>query len=233
VCKLALDPFITYGINNVPMPEEPANLNWCFRDTTWRILEDLASRKTTGGDATNRVVNEMARMSNESRELLKRILTKDLRCGVTAKTVNTVEPGMVPTFDCQLAHKYEERHIKQWPVAVEPKYDGMRALLILEPEGGQFVSRTGKPYVAVQWLADEIHKWIFIDRNALLTPMSGMVIDGELVNPEGDFYSVGGARGKSEFRDAYFMAFDMLRTLHFKKGHDPLPRTTHGTVHLD
>ncbi|ATN93295.1 DNA ligase [Marinobacter phage PS6] len=225
VVKFALDPFTTYGINKVPMPQERATLNWHFDENTWVLLEHLASRRFTGGDAIHEVLEEMFRLNNESRELLKRILTKDLRCGVTAKTINSVEPGMIPSFDCQLAHKYEERHIKQWPVAVEPKYDGMRALLILEHSGGQFVSRTGKPYTAVQWLADEIHKWIFVDRNALLTPMSGMVIDGELVDPEGSFYKIGGARGKSEFRDAHFMAFDMLRTLHFKKGHDPSPYT--------
>lgn len=225
VVKFALDPFTTYGINKVPMPQEAATLNWNFNESTWSLLEHLASRRFTGGDAIHEVLEEMFLLSNESRELLKRILTKDLRCGVTAKTVNSVEPGMIPSFDCQLAHKYEERHIKQWPVAVEPKYDGMRALLILEHSGGQFVSRTGKPYSAVQWLADEIHKWIFVDRNALLTPMSGMVIDGELTTPGGNFYETGAVRSKLDFRHVRFMAFDMLRTLHFKKGHDPSPYT--------
>ncbi len=221
--KLALDPFITFGVNKVPMPDEPANLAWVFNENTWVLLEQLASRAITGNTATNWITDEMLTLSNESRELLKRILTKDLRCGVTAKTVNTVAPGTIPTFDCMLAHKYDERHIDVWPVAVEPKYDGMRALLILEPEGGQFVSRTGKPYDAVQWLADEIHQWIFVERNALVTPMSGMIIDGELVDPEGSFYRIGAARGKSEYRNAHFMAFDMLRSDHFKRGHDPAP----------
>ncbi|KAE8546122.1 ATP-dependent DNA ligase [Marinobacter nauticus] len=223
VIKFALDPFITFGVNKVPMPTIPANLDWQFGDTTWILLEQLATRRVTGNTALTLINEELMTMSPSSRKLLERILTKDLRCGVTAKTVNSVVPGTIPTFDCQLAHKYEQKHIKQWPVAVEPKYDGMRALLILEHSGGQFVSRTGKPFTAVQWLADEVHRWIFVDRNALLTPMSGMVIDGELVNPEGDFYAIGGARGKSEFRDAHFMAFDMLRINHFKKGHDPSP----------
>jgi len=224
--KLALDPFITYGINKVPMPDEPSNLGWGFNDGTWMLLEQLSARQVTGNIALIAVGQELQRMSNESRELLKRIITKDLRCGVTAKTVNAVAPGVIPTFDCQLAHKYEQKHINKWPVAVEPKYDGMRALLILEHTGGQFVSRTGKPFTAVQWLADEIHKWIFVDRGALLTPMSGMVIDGELVSPDGDFYSIGGVRrGNAAFRDAHFMAFDMLRTHHFKAGHDPSPYT--------
>ena len=221
--KFALDPFITFGVNKVPMPDNGSNLNWQFSDNTWHLLEMLAARRLTGNAASHEILEEMLTMGDESRELLRRILTKDLRCGVTAKTINTVAPGTIPTFDCMLAHKYDERHIKQWPVAVEPKYDGMRALLILELEGGQFVSRTGKPYTAVQWLADEIHDWIFVQRNALLTPMSGMVIDGELVDPEGSFYAVGGARGKSEFRDVHFMAFDMIRTLCFKQGHDPSP----------
>lgn len=219
--KFALDPFITFGVNKVPMPDEPSNLNWVFGEDTWYLLDKLASRRLTGHAAIQAISDELLRMSGESRYLLSRILTKDLRCGVTAKTINSVAPGTIPTFDCMLAHKYEERHIDQWPVAVEPKYDGMRALLVLELEGGQFVSRTGKPYLAVQWLADEIHRWIFVERNALLTPMSGMIIDGELVDPNGSFYAVGGARGKSEFRDVHFMAFDMVRPICFKKGYDP------------
>lgn len=225
VIKFALDPFITFGVNKVPVMDQPSNLGWVFTDETWIVLENLAARTLTGNNVRVALVQAMERMSNESRELLKRILTKDLRCGVTAKTINTVAPGTIPTFDCQLAHKYEQKHITRWPVAVEPKYDGMRALLILEHTGGQFVSRTGKTFTAVQWLADEIHRWIFVDRGALLTPMSGMVIDGELVDPEGSFYAIGGARGKSEFREAHFMAFDMLRTHHFKQGHDPSPYT--------
>lgn len=219
--KLALDPFITFGVNKVPDQVYVGKFD--FTDETWFALDQYASRSLTGNSAREDVEFWGDTLNAKSYELLKRILTKDLRCGVTAKTINAVAPGTIPTFDCMLAHKYDERHIDVWPVAVEPKYDGMRALLILEPEGGQFVSRTGKPYDAVQWLADEIHQWIFVERNALVTPMSGMIIDGELVDPEGSFYRIGAARGKSEYRNAHFMAFDMLRSDHFKRGHDPAP----------
>lgn len=217
VVKFALDPFFTYGINKIEYPVPGTTV---FGLSTWELLEWLANRVLTGNAARTATDGELAKLEPASQELLKRIITKDLRCGVTADTVNGVYPGTVPAFKCQLSQPYEERHIKKWPVAVEPKYDGYRALLMLDENGGKFVSRKGKVFTAVQWLADEIHQYVFQERRMLLNTVSPMVVDGEIVHKDDDFYKIGGARGKSEFRDARFMVFDILPADRFKRGED-------------
>ena len=67
-----------------------------------------------------------------------RILIKDLRCGVSEKTVNNVAKKMkldysVPVFSCMLAHDGAKHPKKiKGNCLVEYKYDGVRVIAIVK-----------------------------------------------------------------------------------------------------
>jgi DNA ligase-1 len=106
----------------------------------------------------------------------RRILIKDLRCGVSDKTVNKVVEKRwpnwaVPVFGCQLAHDSNNHESKvSGPKYIETKLDGVRVITIVYPEGrvDQF-SRNGKELVNFEHIkaqfaevcSDLSEPWVF------------------------------------------------------------------------
>src|SRR5210317_2301464 len=115
--RMALDPLVTFGVKQVPTKEEiwedteqggkrllPNGQGLCW--TTFKMLaEQLQNRELTGHAARDAIELCMQTATTEQwNDWYRRILIKDLRCGVSEKTVNKVVPGCIPVFTCQLAH---------------------------------------------------------------------------------------------------------------------------------
>jgi len=102
----ALDSFTTFGIKKVPekINENGNGVSWTDFDC---ICQRLINRKLTGNlarDSIEQMMNDSTK--DQWNNWYRRILIKDLRCGVSEKTVNNVVPPLfsIPTFACQLAH---------------------------------------------------------------------------------------------------------------------------------
>lgn len=209
VIVAALDPFTRYHIGKVELPRAGKKQ---FTDKTSKLLAKLADRTYTGNAAREALAEHLGTLTPKSQELLKRIILKDLRAGLRPKTVNKVFPGLVPSFDCMLAHKYDPKHIKQWPVLVEPKLDGVRVLVAVTDEGVQFFSRAGKEFTSFDHLKPTIEQ----------AGYAGVIIDGEVVS--GSFNAtVSSVRKKgTEATDAVLHAFDIVNFDTFKSGQRPV-----------
>lgn len=156
VLEAALNPFKTYGI--AKRPDVPGNNDNSFTQHTWELLDRLRTRDLTGNIARETLSLELQRLSAKSAELLWRIISKDLRAGFSESTVNKAIPGLIPTFDCMLAHPFDESRIKSWPMVAEPKLDGVRVLAfvdISEP-AVKFFSRSGKEFTTFDHLKDPL-----------------------------------------------------------------------------
>ncbi len=69
------------------------------------LAQKLQNRELTGHAARDAVVLTMSIATiSQWNDWYRRILIKDLRCGVSEKTVNKVVPNCVPVFTCMLAH---------------------------------------------------------------------------------------------------------------------------------
>ena len=159
VLRAAYDPLRTYGVT--PGAIGVTGGEGLFNGSrTWELLETLRTRRLTGNLAKIEVSEMMRQLSRKSATLLSRILNKDLRCGITATTINKVAPGTVPLFGVMLAHKYEEKRIKTFPVGVEPKLDGLRVMGLMRGNDARFFSRTGKPFPALDWLAGPVCRMV-------------------------------------------------------------------------
>ncbi|NDD14006.1 MAG: hypothetical protein EB072_15505 [Betaproteobacteria bacterium] len=111
--RLAMDPMITFGIRQVPEKTESDQLtsaNGLSYDTFALSVTGFVTRNITGNMARDFVHHLMLASTQDQWNLwYRRILIKDMRCGVSEKTVNkAVErdfPGFaIPVFGCQLAH---------------------------------------------------------------------------------------------------------------------------------
>jgi len=145
---MALDPLVTFGVKQV---DELAS-EWSGQGCEWSVFKELAdkliARELTGHaarDAINLVKSSCT--VEQWNGWYRRILIKDLRCGVSEKTVNKVAPGTVPVFTCALAHdsaKHEKKMTGK--KQIEIKLDGVRVITIIQGNKVEMFSRNGKQF---------------------------------------------------------------------------------------
>ena len=146
--QMAYDALRTFGVKKVPLIEGEDDPNF-VSTFDWnrfkKIASDLETRKLTGNMArdTLRSAADVANIK-EWNGFYRRVLLKDLKCGITESTVNKVlkavkdsaaEKFIIPVFSCQLA-KNGEDHPKKLKGAklLDPKLDGVRIVTILDKE---------------------------------------------------------------------------------------------------
>lgn len=170
-CRLlyyALNPMLTYNVsedtlrNRVPGAWQPNDYKNIFE-----ICDMLASRKGVD-DYTLDTVCSFLRVRNlEEQELYIKLLSKTLRLGVTAKTINKIIPGLIPEWEVQQAYP-----IDKYPVAegtefwLTQKLNGVRATFY----NRKLIARSGVPYKGLDALISEIER----------LPLGAYVLDGEL-----------------------------------------------------
>ena len=101
----------------------------------------------------------------------KRILQKDMRCGLSEKTINNVAKKndfveyLIPVFACQLAQDSELHQKKLTGEKVlEVKLDGVRVITVLYPNGKvDMFSRNGKELTNFNNLQEELREKIRIN----------------------------------------------------------------------
>lgn len=166
----ALHPLITYKISertlHKPMPFNAAIT--LTMTNIFEVCEVLSGRKALDDVTVYQVKGFLAGQPEEYRTLYTSILTKTLRLGVTAKTVNKVIPGLLPEWDVQQAYPIEKYPVKQgtW-FSLSEKLNGVRATYYR----GKLIARSGEIYDGLDHIIDEINRFGFSD---------SVVFDGEL-----------------------------------------------------
>ena len=144
--RMALDPLVTFGVKQVPEATvDGQGLSWIvFKDLT----DKLVARELTGHAARDAIqlCMEIATVQQWN-DWYRRILIKDLRCGVSEKTVNKVVPDCVPVFTCMLAHDSANHEKKmKGQKQIEIKLDGVRVITIIQGNKVEMFSRNGKQF---------------------------------------------------------------------------------------
>ena len=210
----ALDGFRTFGVQKVPVSKKDGTgITQTEFDDVLRRLED----RTLTGNAMKDVIQDLCDRSNMEQwnDWYRRILIKDLRCGVTHKTINKHSTMKVPVFECMLADdskKHEKKMVGE--VLVEPKLDGVRVIVICDVDKDEvnLFSRNGKELSNFP----EINKQF----DDMLDQMSeSMVFDGEVMSDDfqtlmREIHRKGGAKTK----DAKLNLFDCMPLYNFQDG---------------
>ncbi|MEI6690070.1 MAG: ATP-dependent DNA ligase [Thermoleophilia bacterium] len=217
--QLALSPYITFGVKKVPSFSGPdgQGLPWeAFKE----LCELLATRQLTGDDARSAIELALsASTAAQWNDWYRRILIKDLRCGVSEKTVNKIVKGAVPVFECMLAHDgaNHEKKIKGVKL-LEPKLDGVRCVTIVDYSARTVVqyTRNGKVLENFSHITD-----------SLLTHIDNLgrsyVLDGEVVSDSFQTLMKQVHRKDDvQSGDARLMLFDMIPLSEFKEGKSTL-----------
>ena len=167
--RLALDPMITFGLKQIPekKDEDGAGLDW---DSFSLIITGFVNRSLTGNLARDTVAKMMKSATKAQwNGWYRRILIKDLRCGVSEKTVNKVVEKKyasyaIPVFGCQLAHDSANHESKvAGKKLIEVKLDGVRVITIVRTDGRvDMFSRNGKELANFPTITEQILSLIHI-----------------------------------------------------------------------
>ena len=213
--NLALSPYITFGVKKVPSHGGPdgQGLPWiAFKE----LCTLLSTRQLTGDDARSAI--ELALSASTQRQWndwYRRILIKDLRCGVSEKTINKVKKNAVPVFECMLAHDGANHEKKvAGKKLLEPKLDGVRVLTIVDTEArtvNQY-SRNGKVLENFSHITDGLLAHIDDFERSF-------VLDGEIISTSFQaLMKQVHRKSDADASDAVLMLFDILPLSEFKKG---------------
>ena len=209
-----LDGFRTFGIQKVPTSKKDgAGITQEEFDT---VLKKLEERTLTGNEMRDQVQELCDNSKTEEwNDWYRRILIKDLRCGVTHKTINKHSTMKVPVFECMLADD-SKKHEKKMTgtVYVEPKLDGVRVITICDVDKDEvrMYSRNGKELSNFPKILEQF--------DSMLDQMpESMVFDGEVMSDDfqtlmREIHRKGGAKTD----DAVLNLFDCLPLDYFKMG---------------
>jgi DNA ligase-1 len=222
-CYQAYNPFYTFNVKQVPETEGLENRAnpW---PRFWALLEDLRTRGISGHRARD-AIQECAEQfdSDNWNTLCRRVIIKDLRCGISEKTLNKVlgkTEWRIPVFGCQLAqdstnHPKKLRGIKR----LECKLDGVRVLAVVSGASCVLYSRNGKEFENFPQIAEAI-----LDNRKAFQWGRGtgghFVLDGEIVGESFQkLMRQAHRKSNAETTDMVYHIFDILPLEAFKEGH--------------
>ena len=222
-CRLALDPMITFGLKQIPekKDEDGAGLPW---DSFSLIITGFVNRSLTGNLARDTVAKMMSSATKkEWNGWYRRILIKDLRCGVSEKTVNKVVEKKyadyaIPVFGCQLAHDSANHESKvAGKKLIEVKLDGVRVITIVRSDGRvDMFSRNGKELANFPHITEQLSNVVKThgtDQNI------DVVLDGEIMSSSfQDLMKQVHRKDNVEAGDAVLNLFDVIPLADFEKG---------------
>ena len=222
-CYQAYNPFYVFGIRQVP---ETEGLTGRANPWTqfWALLEGLRTRYITGNRARE-AVEQMSQEfdSEEWNGLARRVLIKDLRCGISEKTINKVvgkTEYRIPVFTCQLAQDSTDQPKKlQGIKRLECKLDGVRVLAVVSGANVTLYSRNGKEFENFPQIADAIED---VRKHFQYGRGTGghFVLDGEIVGENfQQLMRQAHRKSNAETTGMVYHIFDIIPLEAFQEGH--------------
>jgi len=222
-CYQAYNPFFVFGVRQVA---ETQGLTGRANPWTqfWALLEDLRTRGITGNRAREAIQNISEQFDSEEwNGLARRVIIKDLRCGISEKTLNKVlgkTEWKIPVFTCQLAQDSSDQQQKlRGTKRLEVKLDGVRVLAVVQGMNVTLYSRNGKVFENFPQIAEHIEEYRKAFQYGRGTG-GRFVLDGEIVG-ESFQKLMKQAHRKSDAKTAgmVYHVFDILPLDALEEGH--------------
>jgi DNA ligase-1 len=154
---MAFDPWKNWGVAKYNRPDPlPGNSNHedVELSTFMVLLEALNRRALTGNKAREAVEVAMSQFDAVGQKWCERLLWRNLRCGVSATTINKIWPGSIVPFAVALAESLTTVGVNgdfkitdpvKYPVRVEAKLDGLRLIAVKNRGEVSLFTRSGTP----------------------------------------------------------------------------------------
>jgi len=220
-CYEAYNPFHVFGVRQVAETEGLTDRPnpW---PAFWGLLESLRTRSVTGHDARDAIISMSEQFDSEEwNGLCRRVIIKDLRCGISEKTLNKIlgkTEWKIPVFTCQLATDSNDHANKmKGTKRIECKLDGVRVLALCTKNRVTLYSRNGKIFENFPDIQEQLNR---IKHRISLETKGPFVLDGEIVG-ESFQALMKQAQRKSDVKtkDMTYYVFDVIPLADFERGY--------------
>ena len=171
--QTAIDPLVNYGMlkfddKKVYRKDTPT------LSELDQVKKKLVKREVSGHAARDLMRQTLLCQDELARKWLTRAFVKNLRNGVSAKTMNKIWPDSIWQFDIGLCQSYEPAKLNnelpegEW--IIEPKLDGLRCVAFVDDSGNcKFISRGGKEFYNTELIQEDFK----------LRGYKNVILDGE------------------------------------------------------
>ena len=193
--------------------DDDLGILYTFQDL-FEMLDILRKREVTGHKAINSV-NDFCYRNEDYKDLIYKIIGKDLEIRMGDSLINKVIPDLIPTFDCALATDFDKVPVdfskEQW--ISSRKLDGVRCLAIIDEFGKATLwSRQGNQFETLGKVVAEVEN----------LGLKDMVLDGEICLTDAvgneDFQGIMKQIRKKDHTidNPKYLAFDMISGAEFR-----------------
>jgi len=232
--KACYNPYVTFGVRQVPDTTGITDAENPWEEFNELMLQ-LSQRRLTGHAARDAILEMAERFDSvEWNTFLAPVLRRDLRAGISDKTINKIckkTEYEIPVFGCQLATNSEGRPEMKGIKRLEPKLDGVRVLLMVIPsDSGEVTticfSRNGKQFDNFGHIEQQVSdNFLKIVRACKSTDQgrslfNGFVLDGEVIgNTFQELMRQARRKDNVQAEDSVFNIFDIIPLSDFRAGH--------------
>lgn len=131
-------------------------------------LDKLIERKVTGNSARLLLQTVNSSLDASERGILRKIIDRDLGCGISEKSINKVFPNLIPTIPymrCSLTDKLKK--IK-YSAIVQRKADGIFVNVVYQKGNIKFYTRNGTEFDLVRVKEELEHIFYSIEKDIVL-----------------------------------------------------------------
>jgi DNA ligase-1 len=218
--KIAFNPYIVYGISYKKLykfvgDSEIANINSIFDLFDYLEVHNTGSARDVS--ICQEILNNVAAHDRDAAALLEKLICKDLVIGCDAKTINKEIPGLIPTFNVQLAQKFFEKPEKVIGkhFAITTKIDGGRIIALKENGVVTFYTRAGQKYEGLVDLEKEMQD--LIPDNTCLDGEITILDNKGIPSKEAYKKAMKITRSDGEKHGLKMLVFDAMTAEEFKK----------------
>jgi hypothetical protein len=231
VFQYALNPYIVYHIKKIPEYQKYTSGSITLMSAL-KKLSVITERQKTGQAAIEFLRGIFLTLEDTDSEVLERIIKKDMRCGVGAKTINKIWPDAIPEYPIMKCEPATERMLLNinYPAFAQQKMDGMRVNFHIE--NGAVDVRSGNGLM--------INIMGIFDKELLANfgnIQGGLVLDGEMfvLDTKGKKFlprkkgngiinkAIKGTISEAEIQRIVVVFWDSINMGDFKKGRFDFP----------
>lgn len=215
--KYTYDDMMQFGVSSKNVIKRKDLVAETCDENFYELLDKLKDRVYTGHEALSKI-NRYVETNPDSKDVLYKVLDKDLKIRASNKLINKAVPNLIPEFSVALAENFNEKTVKkinfdrQW--FVSRKLDGVRCIVIVDENGlVKSYSRAGKLFTTLKLIEDEIQS----------LNLKSVVFDGEVCNysenDKDDFQSIMKEirRKNHVIENAVYNVFDFLTLKEFNE----------------
>lgn len=204
------NPYITTGISDKKLNKRVTSILAQPMRHIFELCDYLKENNHGNDDNIATIQAFICNCDPKYKDLIGKIVTKNIQLGVDSLSINKVIPNLIPTFSVQLANKYFERpsEVEGKCFTLTTKIDGGRIIAIKKNNEVKFYTRAGQRYEGLVDLEAEMLS-LFPDNIALDGEIT-LLDPGNLSSKEQYKETMKITRKNGEKHDVRMKVFDMM-----------------------